>query len=136
MRTLNLIVILLFVAAALALAVSVITGESIFGFLLIFPFIIVSGPIAMIGSVLLVSAIILLFIGVMMDFRESAEEAVSGTDDQSVWQTEKKFGGVVMIGPVPIILGSDRKIANLMLGFAIAVLLVIVIMMLFLGALI
>ena len=66
----------------------------------------------MVGSVLLFLAIVSFLIGFLRSGEVVLQNA-GGADP--VAKTERKFGGVVMIGPIPIVFGSDRKIANRML---------------------
>lgn len=101
----------LFAAAVVLLVASVATGEGEIGLFLIFPFIVAWGPMAVAGSVLLFLAIISFFVG----FLRSGEVVPRDADGHDpAAKTEKKFGGVVMIGPIPIVFGSDRKTANWM----------------------
>ncbi len=52
------------------------------------------------------------------DFANFAEEEESGNGKQA---TSIKGGGVIMIGPIPVVLGSDPKTALFMMIMALAV---------------
>jgi len=101
----------LFVAAIALIIASVATGEGQVGLFLIFPFIIASGPLALAGSALLLLAIISVFIAFWKTGEAARPDA--GGSDAAVGQ-ERKFGGVVMIGPIPIAFGSDKRMAKWM----------------------
>lgn len=109
--------LMLFIGAIVLLAYSVTTGEGQAGLFLIFPFITAWGPIAAIGALLLFGAIISLFIGfwtssVPMQGGEMTQRQVQ---QEPGIKMEKKYGGVVLLGPIPIAFGSDQKIAKQML---------------------
>ena len=112
MRRWFLIALLLFASAIILMIVSVASGEGQVGLFLIFPFIVAWGPMAVVGSVLLFLAIVSFLIGFLRSGEVVLKNA-GGADP--VAKTGRKFGGVVMIGPIPIVFGSDRKIANWML---------------------
>ena len=112
MRRWFLIALLLFASAIILMIVSVASGEGQVGLFLIFPFMVAWGPMAVVGSVLLFLAVISFFIGFLRSGDVVLQDA-GGADPAA--KTGRKFGGVVMIGPIPIVFGSDRKIANWML---------------------
>ena len=112
MRRWFLIALLLFASAIILMIVSVASGEGQVGLFLIFPFMVAWGPTAVAGSILLFLAVISFFIGFLRSGDVVLQDA-GGADP--VAKTGRKFGGVVMIGPIPIVFGSDRKTANWML---------------------
>lgn len=119
-----LISLVMFAAAIALMVVSVASGEGQIGLFLIFPFITAWGPMAVAGSVLLFLAIVSFFIGFLRSGEYAQQNAGGG---EPAGKTEKKFGGVVMIGPIPIVFGSDRKIANWMLLAGVVLFVVMVI---------
>jgi len=131
-----LISLLLFIGAVIFLGSSIATGEGQLGVFLIFPFIFASGLLAATGVILLFGAIITLFIGsatsieqVQPDFRFSIGPKQEPTT------IEKRYGGVVMLGPIPIAFGSDKKIARKMMiiGFVLFLAIFVIILVLLSG---
>lgn len=116
MRRWGLLSLALFAASMILLGASVATGDGEIGLFLIFPFIIAQGPIAIAGAVLLMMAVLCMFIG-MWRASEAAQTQEAGPDSASGRNaaTKNKFGGVVLIGPIPIAFGSDKGIAKNML---------------------
>lgn len=110
----------LFSLAIVLIAISVIAGESEFGLFLIFPFVIGSGPVAAVGALLLFIAIIMMFISFVRQLPEQ-ETLQAAPTRETLGRPERRYGGVVMIGPVPIAFGSDSKIARTMMIIGIIV---------------
>ncbi|MEM2839681.1 MAG: DUF131 domain-containing protein [Thermoplasmata archaeon] len=125
MKILSVISAVLFLSAIAMIAISVIAGESEFGLFIIFPFVIGSGPIAAAGAILLFFAVLLAFISFATRLPKSDEFQAPQTQN-TVSGFEKRYGGVVMIGPVPIAFGSDSKIARLMMLIGIIIFVAIV----------
>jgi len=77
------------------------------------------------GEVLITAGVILIVAGILLTFIGGAITAGS----QSKEKGEVKAAGVVMIGPIPIIFGSDRGMA--ITGVVLALILMIVAYLLF-----
>ncbi len=77
------------------------------------------------GEVIITAGIILIMVGVLLTFIGTALTAASQPKEKG----EVKAAGVVMIGPVPIIFGSDRNMA--VTGAVLAIILMIVAYILF-----
>jgi uncharacterized protein (TIGR00304 family) len=94
-------------------------GEVETGFLLIFPFIIGTGIYAFAGFILFFIAVLLFMFGLVS----------TATIDLSPYEgdTKKsiKGGGVILIGPFPIVFGSNWKIAALLMILAIILILIV-----------
>ncbi len=118
------------------IAASIVTGEGQLILILFIPVFVGSGPLGLFG-------ILAVFIGLFLamasyvwspaGLREEPEGmepvAPPGPPPTAPTRTAtKKFGGVVMIGPIPIVFGSDQRIAKWMivLGFVLLALTVIV----------
>lgn len=74
---------------------------------------------------LIIVGIILVIFGIFLIFAGS----IIGMFTKTKESTEVKTGGVIMIGPIPIIFGSDRGMA--VIGFLMAIVLMIVAYILF-----
>ncbi|MDH4123432.1 MAG: DUF131 domain-containing protein [Thermoplasmata archaeon] len=125
-----LIISLILLASAIALlATAISTGDGEIILILIFPVILAYGPIAAGGS-------ICLFVGIITLFFALASHNIKGEEyfpikdilTQQPTVRDKKFGGVVMLGPVPIAFGSDRKIATIMVIIGLSIFFAIILL--------
>jgi uncharacterized membrane protein len=123
----------LFVGGILLLVLSVIRGEGAAGIALFIPFYIGTGPFSSMGVLLIFIGILVLFFaffqgaaGAFQDEEpdiatEEPEAAAAAKGAESAGpngtpRAKARGGAVIMIGPVPIIVGSDSSVArNLML---------------------
>ena len=79
-----------------------------------------AGILFSIGMILCLVGFILTFIGTIW----SASKRPTGNKET------RRVGGLVMIGPIPIIFGSDRKISKLLLMIAFSVVIIFFILLL------
>jgi len=132
MRRWTLLSLMLFVASVVLLGASVATGDGQIGLFLIFPFIVAWGPLAVAGAVMLLLAVLSAFVGIW-NAGEAVQMEGGGSGETGTYgapKPERKFGGVVLIGPIPIAFGSDRDVANKMLLLGIALFMVLLIIFL------
>jgi uncharacterized protein (TIGR00304 family) len=117
--------IALFLAGVLAIGYAVATGEAEVSLVIIFPVFSGSSGLFLLGVLLLVASF---FVGfALLAFAQSSEQEVRGTNPvKEPSGTKSSYGGVVLIGPIPIAFGSDKSIAMLMLviGIILAVILI------------
>lgn len=108
------------VAGIIFLLFGFLEGDVEGGFFVVFPFIIGSGLYAFLGIICFFIA----FLCFSYSFSSYIKNDFSNMGDKSK-KTTVKGGGVVFIGPVPIVFGSSWKTALLMmiLGFIIMILL-------------
>lgn len=78
------------------------------------------------GELLVTAGILIIIVGIFLTFIGTAIKATSQPREK---ETQVKTAGVVLIGPIPIIFGSDRKM--LITGVALALILMIVAYILF-----
>jgi uncharacterized protein (TIGR00304 family) len=118
---------MLLIGGASMVAASVATGEADLALVVIFPVVSGSGGLFLLGVALIVSGLLLGFVLITMQQSETTgyrqkEGGSSDTGPRPV-ETGTRYGGVVLLGPVPIAFGSDRSIAvaMLVLGIVVAV---------------
>lgn len=104
---------------------------------LIFPVFSGSSGLFLLGIVLIVFSFVVGFMFLMMGQVELASASLRPTEYDSGRdraRTESKYGGFVLIGPVPIAFGSDKKtaLAMLVIGIVLAIV-ALVALALFLG---
>jgi len=78
-----------------------------------------------VGIILIMLGFFLIAIGMMRQVRES--ENLEGERGQEIKKEKVKGGGVILIGPVPIVFGTDKKYALLLMILAIALMLLSII---------
>ena len=114
MRSLKAMSIFLFALGTSFIVVSAINGELSMGFILFFPFIYGKGFYATIGFTLMFISIFLFIIS-LFDFEKQdtfyyREKQVEPDENKHV-----EGGGVLLIGPFPIVVGSNWKIIMFLL---------------------
>jgi uncharacterized protein (TIGR00304 family) len=127
--------IALFVSGVICIAAAILAGEAEVSLFLIFPVFSGSSGLFMLGTVLIlltfITGFMLLTIG-QLELASAASEPQDMGYAEDSSGADRKFGGLVLIGPVPIAFGSDRKIAlaMLVLGIVLAIVAVVVITLL------
>jgi uncharacterized protein (TIGR00304 family) len=126
MRISGIIPILLLLIGILFIFIGYISGELEAGIFIIFPILIGSGPFAFIGFVCIFLSFISFFFIQGSYFNQTEEIDLKVFDSNNKAKHSIKGGGVVFIGPIPIVFGSSWKIAIFLLMIA-AILLSIII---------
>lgn len=96
------------------------------GIFLIFPFFISSSPLSIIPFAMIVSGILLMFMVPIRDSergREPSDQSALLKDHRE--EKGRKYGGLIMIGPIPIIFGNDRKVMYVLAAIAAVILLIL-----------
>jgi uncharacterized protein (TIGR00304 family) len=109
---------------------SVVSGEGSAGIVLFIPVFYGSGLFAFLGFICIMAAIFLGFfgfaaqMGAIGDF-ESSQQPPSSQPSKPRAQKSIRGGGVVLIGPIPIIFGSDKKTAIVLAVLAIVMIIAV-----------
>ena len=112
-----------FIGAVIFFVIGFLEGDVEGGIFIIFPFIVGSGIFSLISILLIFLAVIFYIFGfTRVGFQ--GEEYSLPKDDTVEKKTSIKGGGVVLIGPIPIVFGSSWKIALVMMIIAIIIILV------------
>lgn len=135
----------LFIGGMLLLLLSVIRGEGTAGIALFIPFFYGTGPFASLGVLLIFLGMVALFYafvrgamsaaledeesvpGVMEEKPQEAQAQASGGDipaSKTRTGSNIRGGAVIMIGPVPIVFGSDSSMARGLMLLALALMIV------------
>lgn len=110
--------IALFVGGVVCIAASVLSGDAEVSLLLIFPIFSGSSGLFLLGVALIVFSFITGFMFLMMGQLELAGGGPYSQEEGPAPEGRKggtRYGGVVLVGPVPIAFGSDKTIALAML---------------------
>jgi len=115
----------LFAAGVALILAAVAAGSATVNLLIVFPVITGSNPVFLIGVLLIVLSFFVGFALIMMgqleavyhegDYPEDVERDIHGQAVPPEHQKKPSFGGLVLIGPIPIAFGSSRSIAIFML---------------------
>lgn len=122
-----------FFAGMACIAAAVATGEADVDLVVIFPVFSGSSGLFLLGTVLIILSFLIGFAILAMSQAELATNmALPSTSQKLTVEKKMRYGGVVLIGPLPIAFGSDRRIAVIMLvlGIAMAIALISVLLML------
>lgn len=107
-----------FILGIVFFTIGFLTGETKGGIFIVFPFIIGSGVFSLLGFVFIFIAILSFVFGFTSYIKP--ENIKSENDElQSKKKTSIKGGGIVLIGPIPIIFGSNWKIVIVLVIIAI-----------------
>lgn len=125
------------VAGVACLAVAASQGNVRVGLFLIIPYVYGQGLLPFLGSLLLMAAAVLWFMSGFADARRIEPETYSyappdrsagGGAGAGAWPPERRAerrsrsGGVVLLGPIPIVWGSDRRVLPWMVAAGAAML--------------
>ncbi len=111
---------LLFLGGVACIIAGVVTGEGEAGIFIIFPFIYGSGWLMLLGV-----ALVFLSVGAFMFTALPSRTVGRMPPGRDPPHPEKKAGGVILIGPIPVVIASDKKLALalLIVGIAAAIIL-------------
>jgi uncharacterized protein (TIGR00304 family) len=92
-----------------------LNGEVEVGIFLIFPFIIGSGIFVLVGFFLIFFAVFVSILGFGRHIRDIDDSDINKDQYSISKKTSVKGGGVILIGPIPIVFGSNWKITVLLM---------------------
>ncbi|MCD6411254.1 MAG: DUF131 domain-containing protein [Thermoplasmata archaeon] len=91
------------------------SGEVKGGFFVVFPFLIGNGIYASLGILLIFLAFVMLIFGILESFKGEDFEI----EPTEMPKKKVEGGGVVLIGPFPIVFGTNSRIALILIVLAI-----------------
>jgi uncharacterized protein (TIGR00304 family) len=118
MKKLGLIPLLLLIFGIAFLVIGYLSGELESGLILIFPVLVGSGPFAFIGFMCIFLSILSIFFVIARYYNQPEEIDYGIKNSNNKSKPTMKEGGVILIGPIPIVFGSSWKIAILLLVIA------------------
>lgn len=99
------------IAGAGLLAYAVATGRADVGLLVLVPFVVGSGPLPLLGTLLVFAGLVGWTFSMATPTRRVQDPA--SADPSQGDDGDVRAGGVIMLGPIPIVLGTDRRTALL-----------------------
>jgi len=106
---------LFFISGALFFLFGILNGEIEIGIVLFFPFLVGSGIYTYAGFISIFIAVLLLMLNFNSRILSENLNHLNINKNQTHKRKSVKSGGIVLIGPIPIIFGSNWKIAVLMI---------------------
>jgi len=120
MNKVHILSFICFITGIFFFALGFLSGDIQAGIIVVIPFLSGSGFYAFIGFIFLFLAIILFMFG----FTIGSEVINEFDENQPKKKSSIKTGGVILIGPIPIIFGSNWKIALVLMLVSIILIIV------------
>ncbi len=80
-----------------------------------------------VGTIIILIGFFVVFIGIFYEFFKGIKKYNREKEDEEGKQEEKsEFGGVIFIGPIPIVFGSSKRISKWMMIAAIVITIILV----------
>lgn len=98
-RAMRLSGVLLILTGIVLMAWAALEGQASFALVLVIPVLYGTGPLAAVAGLAIFSGVVLVF----LSFIRAAEGAEAEETPEGV---KKEWGGVILIGPIPIVIGS------------------------------
>lgn len=120
---------LFLILSFIILAYGYYLGEVSIGLLVIFPLITTNGLVGVIGVILFIISIFIIFIQIP----KSIFHSDAYNNRENIFNVDKKVdkkvqaGGVIFLGPIPIIFGNNRNVIKYMIYTSIIMILLIII---------
>lgn len=115
---------LVLASGIVVIVAAIVLGQARFALFLIFPVVYGGGPLAFLGGLLVTAGLLLYFFRFTAPFRTPDSPLQS---PQSAMRARK--GGVILIGPIPVIYGSEPRVARWMLAAAILMMAIVALLM-------
>jgi uncharacterized membrane protein len=106
--------VVLALAGLACLAYAAATGGVHAGFFLVFPFLVSTSGWALLGMLLLMAALFAWLLGGARRFA-----TLTSPEGEHVERRRASSGGVVLLGPVPLVWSSDRRLTPWLVGLAV-----------------
>ena len=133
MRPLGLLAALMILAGAALLIYGIIAGEMQVALLLIVPVIYGSSTLGILAIGLIIVGVLVLMADLALSASAGELEHALVDDGDRAGSKKAEFGGVVLIGPVPIIFGSNRRMTILAIVVAVAILMIMILSLFYSG---
>jgi uncharacterized protein (TIGR00304 family) len=106
----------LFLAGLAALAMGFVQGEATLSLFLVFPVITATGAWSILGIVLMIAGFFVFFLTWSGPIEAPVRAPPAAAAPPSVpTPGGRRWGGVLFLGPIPVVFGSDQKVARWML---------------------
>ena len=115
-------------AGILTIALAVARNEANVYLVLVIPIIVGTGPVAFLGILLVFAGFLLTFLlwPWRPDMESEAQGVLPGSPERP--PPARRWGGVVFLGPIPVIFGSDPRMTRTMLLVGVVLFLALVVL--------
>lgn len=121
MNRFHLLSIILVILGIVSFALGIYLGEIKTDILIIFPYLIGSGLTAFLGFIFIFIAVVIFMFGIFRNYNLYSRQ---NDDIEPKKKISVKGGGLVLVGPIPIVFGSNLKITLAMIALAIVLIIV------------
>ena len=128
MRTSRLLGPLVLASGVAVVALALARGEASLSLALVIPVIVATGPWGGLGIALVVFGLVATFLLGISPDRPGTVGSPVDTPMPGESSTRRRWGGVVLVGPLPIVFGSDARVSREMLLLAAILLLVLTVL--------
>ena len=108
-----------FIAGVAALILALLQNEATLSLFVIFPVVTATGAWAFLGILLMIASVFVFFFTWTPTMATERIPATPGSTSPppapSVAASGRRWGGVVFLGPIPVVFGSDQKVTQWML---------------------
>ena len=125
MKLYKLLAILFFIAGIFFLIYGIILNEVSVVFLFVVPFIIASGPFSIFGVFLIFISILFFIIDIFKKLNNENRVSYGKDQGENFEKRSIKSKGIILIGPIPIFLGTNWKLSLLTIIIAILALILL-----------
>ncbi len=137
MRVISLVSLSLFATGALLLHQGLLREGGQVYLVFVFPVIVISGPLSLLGTLLIFLSLFLAFLSLASFIPSRLFPGLEGAQEPSIpeeppfrKERRKEWGGFLLLGPIPVVFGSNVKITTAMLILAIVLTVTLVILFL------
>ncbi|WMT51439.1 MAG: DUF131 domain-containing protein [Ferroplasma sp.] len=109
--------IFLILAGFIILIMLALEGLVQFGIFLFIPFAVSTDPLTVLPFIMIFSGVVLFFISVPVPYKGDINTDMQDKEEDKNGK-KSKIGGLVMIGPIPIIFGNDKKLIYIYMAVA------------------
>lgn len=129
MNLVKLGILLILLGFALVFAGAILSAGNLGfgGLIMIGPLPIAFGSSPKITVVAMVIGLVLIFVFLMLEMMRSIKDSEAEEKGYDIKREKVKGGGVILIGPLPIVFGTDKRYALILMVLAIAIILLAII---------
>ena len=128
MNRYHLLSYLFFITSGILFVYGFLLGEFSGGFILIFPFLQGTGAYSTGAVLLLILGFLMLTIGSIAEISQNQDYYIDEQGKTIEIKSKIKGGGVILIGPIPIVFGSNKKIALSLLMISLIIIIIMLIL--------
>ncbi|MEW6069378.1 MAG: DUF131 domain-containing protein [Candidatus Thermoplasmatota archaeon] len=115
---------ILFILGIALIIINALVYEGAFSVVLFIPVFYGKGILAVIGALLIVLSLLVAMFGFAKEFVYEKEEEVTVLAPPCREEKKMKAGGIVLLGPIPIVFSTEKSLVAILLAVAIVIIVV------------